>query len=131
EREPATPVRRRASVRGDRPHRTAPRQPVPILDNTFGISNTPPMRTTTGWLALVLATVLWCETPSHAYFLDKGRNFDIRLHSYSQLGIMADSSETDWPGNGLVAGTTKPSCFVNGKRSTKCRYAAGDLAQHR
>src|SRR5437016_2719835 len=89
------------------------------------------MRTSTGWLTLGLAIALWAAPPSHAYFLDQGRNFDVRLRAYSQLGIMTDSSERDWPGNGLEAGSTSPSCLVNGKRSTKCRYSAGDLAQQR
>src|SRR2546426_7910996 len=83
------------------------------------------MRTSTGWLTLGLVLVLWAAPPSQAYFLDKGRNFDVRLRAYSQLGIMTESSETDWPGNG------PNTCVVNGKQSTKCRYSAGDLAQHR
>jgi hypothetical protein len=77
-------------------------------------------------LTLGLAALLWAESPTHAYFLDKGRNFDVRLRAYSQLAIMTDSSETDWPGNG-----PPPSCIVNGKESPKCRYSAGDLASHR
>ena len=87
------------------------------------------MRTTAGWLVLGLAAVLGLETPSQAYFLDATRNFDVRLRAYSQLGIMTDSSERDWPGNG------PNTCVVNGKQSPaisdKCRYSAGDLAQHR
>jgi hypothetical protein len=83
------------------------------------------MRTVAGWLALLLTAVLWAGTPSHAYFLDANRNFDVRLRAYSQLGIMTDSSETDWPGN------PQSTCIVDGKPSSKCRYHAGDLAQHR
>jgi hypothetical protein len=83
------------------------------------------MRTSAGWLVLALGAVLGAETSSHAYFLDKARNFDVRLRAYSQLGIMTDSSETDWPGNG------PNTCVVNGKESNKCKYSAGDLAQHR
>jgi len=83
------------------------------------------MRTSGGWLVLGLTAVLWAATPSHAYFLDQGRNFDVRLRAYSQLGILTESSEKDWPGNG------PNTCVVNGKESTKCRYHAGDLAQHR
>jgi Protein of unknown function (DUF1302) len=83
------------------------------------------MRTPAGWLVLALAVVLSAESASFAYFLDKGRNFDVRLRAYSQLGIMTDSSETDWPGNG------PNTCVVNGKESNKCKYSAGDLAQHR
>src|SRR5207249_4657904 len=33
--------------------------------------------------------------------------------------------EKDWPGNG------PNTCVVNGKESNKCKYSAGDLAQHR
>src|SRR5207249_1893064 len=95
------------------------------LDNLLWTRNTPQrMRTSGGWLVLGL-TVLCAATPSHAYFLDQGRNFDVRLRAYSQLGILTESSEKDWPGNG------PNTCVVNGKESTKCRYHAGDLAQHR
>jgi len=89
------------------------------------------MRTSAGWLALVLGAVLSLGTSSHAYFLDNAHNFDVRLHSYSQLGILTDSSETDWPGNKGAPGT--PTCVVNGKtnQNSKCRYSAGNLAQHR
>src|SRR5205814_8072614 len=83
------------------------------------------MRTSARWLILGLLVA----SPSHAYFLDQGRRFDFRLRAYSQLGIMTDSSERDWPGNG------PNTCVVNGKQSAaisdKCRYSAGDLAQHR
>ena len=89
------------------------------------------MRTSAGWLTLGLAIALSAARSSDAYFLDQARDFDVRLRAYSQLGVMTDSSERDWPGNGLAAGTVSPSCLVNGKRSTKCRYSAGDLAQHR
>jgi hypothetical protein len=83
------------------------------------------MRPSAGWLVLGLAAFLWVGTPSHAYFLDEGRRFDVRLRAYSQLGILTESSDTDWPGNG------PNTCVVNGKESKKCRYHAGDLAQHR
>jgi len=78
------------------------------------------MRTTAGWLVLGLAAVLGLETPSQAYFLDATRNFDVRLRAYSQLGIMTDSSERDWPGNG------PNTCVVNGKQSppTTCTGCA-------
>src|SRR5947207_2993369 len=79
------------------------------------------MRTSARWLILGLLVA----SPSHAYFLDQGRRFDFRLRAYSQVGIMTDSSEKDWPGNG------PNTCIVNGKESSKCRYSAGDLAQHR
>ena len=80
------------------------------------------MRTSARWLILGLLVA----SPSHAYFLDQGRRFDFRLRAYSQVGIMTDSSEKDWPGNG------PNTCVVNGKESNnKCRYSAGDLGQHR
>src|SRR5438105_3563307 len=83
-------------------------------------------------LAIAVAALVTVGTPSHAYFLDTARNFDVRLHSYSQLGILTDSAETDWPGvDRVIPGSTSPSCIVNGKASKKCAYHAGDLAQHR
>ena len=66
------------------------------------------MRTWAGWLAVGLAVVLGAETSANAYFLDAGRNFDVRLRVYSQLGILTDSSSSEGP-----------------------KYEAGDLAQHR
>ena len=80
------------------------------------------MRTWAGWL--VLGLVLWAGSPSYAYFLDKGRNFDVRLRAYSQLGILTESSDRegcpghDGPGTGSP-GTCPPA------------YSAGDLAQNR
>ena len=47
------------------------------------------MRTWAGWLVLglvALGSVLRVE----AYFLDKGRNFDVRLRAYAQLGILTE-----------------------------------------
>jgi len=32
---------------------------------------------------------------AHAFYLDKGRNFDVRLRTYSQIGIMTERSEED------------------------------------
>jgi hypothetical protein len=65
------------------------------------------MRTCGGfWLGLGL--LLAAGSVSQAYFLDKERNFDVRLRTYSQLGILTDSSSFDGP-----------------------EYDAGDLAQHR
>ena len=66
------------------------------------------MRTWSRWLVLGLA-VLGAGSTAQAYFLDKGRNFDIRARVYSQLGIMMDDAEKDQP----------------------TRYSFGDLAQHR
>ena len=82
------------------------------------------MRTSAGCLAVGLAVVLGAST-SDAYFLDKARNFDVRLRAYTQLGIITEGSDVDWPGKG------KNTCVVNGKESGKCKYHAGDLAQHR
>jgi hypothetical protein len=65
------------------------------------------MRTWARWLWLGLLSVSWAA-PSSAYFLDKDRNFAVRARVYTQVGIMADDSETDSP-----------------------HYRAGDLAQHR
>jgi Protein of unknown function (DUF1302) len=51
------------------------------------------MRTWAGWLSLGL--VLGAGSFAHAFFLDKGRNFDVRLRAYSQLTILAeDARET-------------------------------------
>ena len=92
------------------------------------------MRTPCGVLcrALVLAVVVLSAGTSHAYFLDNARNFDVRLHSYSQLGIMTENAGTDWPGvDPKIPGSESPSCMVNGKPSKKCAYHAGDLGQQR
>jgi hypothetical protein len=64
------------------------------------------MRLRPGRLALALTLV--CAASVHAYFLDKTRNFDVRLRAYSQLGILTESSSFEGP-----------------------KYDAGDLAQHR
>jgi hypothetical protein len=66
------------------------------------------MRTRAGRLALGLVALLWAGSPSHAYFLDKERNFDVRLRTYTQLGILTEDSSPEGP-----------------------EYSAGDLAQHR
>ncbi len=66
------------------------------------------MRTRVGRLGLGLL-VLGAGSSAQAYFLDKGRNFDVRARVYSQLGIMMDDAEKDQP----------------------TRYKLGDLAQHR
>ena len=44
------------------------------------------MRTSAGWLVLGLAVVLRAGSLSHAYFLDQGRHFDLRVRAYSQFG---------------------------------------------
>jgi hypothetical protein len=52
------------------------------------------MRTWAGWLSLGL--VLGVGTFADAYFLDKGRNFDVRLRAYAQVTILAeDGREAD------------------------------------
>jgi len=66
------------------------------------------MRTRAGWLALGL--VLGAGSTVHAYFLDKGRNFDVRLRAYTQLGVMMEDASQD---------------------GDEPQYDAGDLAQHR
>jgi len=52
------------------------------------------MRTRAGWLAFVLVSLTFI-TPAAAYFLDSGRNFDVRLRTYAQMGILTTSSEKD------------------------------------
>src|SRR5262249_19232257 len=49
------------------------------------------MRTGVGWLVLGLA-VLGGEAISEAFYLDPGRNFDVRARAYSQLGILTEYS---------------------------------------
>ncbi len=58
------------------------------------------MRTRAGWLTLALVVVLSAATPSHAYFLDPARNFDVRLRSYTQTVLMTEGSGPDWPAGG-------------------------------
>jgi len=58
------------------------------------------MRTRAGWLTLALVVVLSAATPSYAYFLDPGRNFDVRLRTYTQTVIMTENSGPDWPAEG-------------------------------
>ena len=60
------------------------------------------MRTSTGWLALAVTAVLGWISDCDAFYLDKGRNFDVRVRAYSQLGIMTQNSERQ--GCGLVKG---------------------------
>lgn len=87
------------------------------------------MRTVGGWLALGLAVVLGSTSSvSHAYFLDKGRNFDVRVRAYTQLGILTESSErTGCTPVRLLDGTVLRS----DPRTCPPEYSAGDLAQHR
>ena len=71
------------------------------------------MSTRAGLLALGL--LLGAGSVAEAYFLDKGRNFDVRMRAYSQLGIF-----------------TQNSCknVVNGIEQCP-QYDLGDLAQQR
>src|SRR5712691_7089956 len=55
------------------------------------------MRIHTRWLGIGLATVLWIESPAHAYFLDKGGNFDVRARIYSQVAVAAESARETPP----------------------------------
>jgi hypothetical protein len=66
------------------------------------------MRTVAGRLVLGLVVISWAATPTHGYFLDKARNFDVRTRIYSQLGIMMQNSSPEGPS-----------------------YDLGDLGQHR
>jgi hypothetical protein len=67
------------------------------------------MRKAVGRLALGLLALCGTSAPAHAYFLDKGRNFDVRGRFYSQLGIMMEDASDEAPTD----------------------YHLGDLAQHR
>jgi hypothetical protein len=80
------------------------------------------MRTWAGWLIVGLAVVLGAGSSARAYFLDPGRNFDVRLRAYTQLGIMAESA-TRVGCRDAQGRPTPASCPPN--------YHAGDLAQHR
>ena len=46
------------------------------------------------WRLLTWGLVL-AASGAHAYYLDAGRNFDVRLRTYSQIGIMTERSEED------------------------------------
>jgi hypothetical protein len=54
-----------------------------------------------GCLTLGVSAVLGCGATCDAFYLDPGRNFDVRLRAYSQLGIMAEGA-AQHPGHGLV-----------------------------
>jgi hypothetical protein len=69
------------------------------------------MRTWARQIAFGLVLVLWAS-PSSAYYLDKDRNFNVRVRAYSQLAIMTQDSGEGWP-------------------TGKGAYSAGDLASHR
>jgi hypothetical protein len=87
------------------------------------------MRTWAGWLALGVATVLGLSATCDAFYLDKGRNFDVRVRAYSQLGILTENSARQ--GCGIVRGADGRVLFNDDPRSCPPEYSAGDLAQHR
>jgi hypothetical protein len=87
------------------------------------------MRTWAGWLALGVAAVLGCEATSEAYYLDKGRNFDVRARAYSQLGILTENSARQ--GCGIVKAADGTILFREDPRTCPPEYSAGDLGQHR
>ena len=92
------------------------------------------MRTWAGWLTLGVAAVLGCGATSDAFYLDSGRNFDVRMRAYSQLGIMAENSARQ--GCGAVYqqnpdGSRGKLLFQNDPRTCPPEYGFGDLGQHR
>ena len=89
------------------------------------------MRTWVGWLALGVAAVLGCGATSEAFYLDKGRNFDVRVRAYSQLGIMTENSARQ--GCGLVTGAPTASVAVPGRSAhvSARRSAPATWAQNR
>ncbi len=86
------------------------------------------MRTWAGWLALGVA-VLGCGVASEAYYLDKGRNFDVRLRAYSQLGILTEYSARQ--GCGVVKDADGRVLFRDDPRTCPPNYASGNAAQNR
>ncbi len=87
------------------------------------------MRTWAGWLALGVAAVLGCGDTSEAFYLDKGRNFDVRLRAYSQLGIMTENSARQ--GCIPVKDADGGVLFGNDPRVCPPEYNAGYLGQNR
>jgi hypothetical protein len=60
---------------------------------------------------------------AHAYYLDKGRDFDVRLRTYSQIGIMTERSEEDM---------TVPVGIDRTRIPTKAQpWNPGDVGQNR
>ncbi|MCW5888975.1 MAG: hypothetical protein KIT14_00330 [bacterium] len=86
-------------------------------------------------LGCVVGTLLGTLFPaeSRAYFLDAGRNFDVRVRAYSQLGILTENSERKGcqPVYTTVNGKRGPVLFQNDPRTCPPKYSAGTLAQHR
>jgi hypothetical protein len=94
------------------------------------------MRTWAGWLALGVAAVLGCEATSEAYYLDKGRNFDVRLRAYSQVGILTEDSARQgcvpvFTRLGVPPGGQRRLLFTTDPRRCPPTYEAGDLGQNR
>jgi hypothetical protein len=69
------------------------------------------MRTRAFRIVVGVMLALWAS-PSSAYYLDKDRDFNVRLRAYSQVAIMTQDSGEGWP-------------------TGKGAYSAGDLASHR
>ena len=87
------------------------------------------MRTSIGWLALAVTAVLGWIADCDAFYLDKGRNFDVRVRAYSQLGIMTENSARQ--GCGLVKGADGKTLFRDDPRRCPPEFSAGDLGQNR
>src|SRR5262249_21485985 len=102
------------------------------LDIFSIIFNSASMRGRTGWLTLGVAAVLGfgCEAICEAYYLDNGRNFDVRLRAYSQLGIMAEDAAQQGcqPFKDPISGK-----ILKGGNPATCppQYSLGDLGQNR
>lgn len=87
-----------------------------------------------GWLALAIAAFLGSSTAADAFYLDKSRNFDVRMRAYSQLGILTENSARQ--GCGAVYrinpdGSRGPLLFRDDPRRCPPDYGLGYLGQHR
>ena len=87
------------------------------------------MRTSVRRLVLGVAAVLAWSLACDAYYLDKGRNFDVRLRAYSQLGILTEDSARQ--GCAIVRGADGRILFRDDPRMCPPNYDAGNLAQER
>jgi hypothetical protein len=92
------------------------------------------MRTWARCVAVVLATGLVAVSPACAYYLDQSRNFDVRLRTYAQLGIMMEDAPTygcapTWT---LRGPNGERQYLPNGDpRICPPQFKFGDLAQER
>jgi hypothetical protein len=81
------------------------------------------------WVALGVA-VLGCDAVCEAFYLDSGRNFDVRLRAYAQLGIMAEDAAQQGcaPFKDPISGK-----ILKGGNPAICppQYSLGDLGQER